>query len=137
MIKGYAVSQMKNKARPTVVIVIAANEYRGPKEGEPGFYDTLKWSLYSLGIKNVDAKTLAWRHSVRVDKDLSLGLRNLIGLPTEMSRDFYFVHKYNSCPSYIIEYGFSDNATDSAYLLANWEEMVRQASEKIAAALLE
>jgi len=93
MIKSYAISQMENKARPTVVIVIAANEYRGPKEGEPGFYDTLKWSLFSLGMKNTDAKTLAWRHSVRVDKDLSLGLRNLIGLPTEMSRDFYFFHK--------------------------------------------
>ncbi len=55
----------------------------------------------------------------------------------QLGTDFYFVHKYNSCPSYIIEYGFSDNATDSAYILANWEEMVRQASEKIAVELLE
>ncbi len=93
MVKDYAVSQMKNESRATVVIVIAVNEYRGLKEGEPRFYDTLKWSLYSLGIKKTESKNLAWKHSVRVDKDLSLGLTNLIGVSTEMNRDFYFFHK--------------------------------------------
>ncbi|MCP5535215.1 MAG: hypothetical protein H7A51_03150 [Akkermansiaceae bacterium] len=93
MIKDFAVAQMKNEARPTVLIVIAVNEHRGLKEGEAGFYDVLKWSLYAAGIKNEEAKHLAWRQSVRVDKDLSTGLAGLIGGAGELKRDFYFFHQ--------------------------------------------
>lgn len=53
----------------------------------------------------------------------------------QLITDFYFVHKYTHAPSYIIEYGFSDNEKDTAYILEHWEEMVKQASDTIEAVL--
>lgn len=39
-------------------------------------------------------------------------------------RDYYFIHKYMDCPSYIIEYGYADNEEDTMYISENWEAMI-------------
>lgn len=51
--------------------------------------------------------------------------------------DFYALHKYTEVPSYIIEYGFSDNEEDSVYVMNHWKEMAQKAAEAVQMYLLE
>ena len=56
---------------------------------------------------------------------------------TYRGSDFYALHKYVEAPSYIIEYGFSDNEEDSLYVMTHWESLTQRAAESIESHLLD